>query len=233
MGTWLALLIAVPLVGWLAAIAIGAPHRERRRLAELRRGAEARGWTYTDDASRLRPRPPRLREWQRRVRFREGFAGTYHDLPFCVAHVTHESPAAHGSHVTPGSGAAEGGSRRTHATICWTRLPFPLNEVRIVPVELLDERRRQVGGTVHHTGHAAFDARFAILTDDELLGRMVVGPRARTLLMSMQVPWSVTLQGVNIVAERLDRVPQSTEDALNGVAILASVAHALTGGPRP
>lgn len=220
MGTWLALLVTVPLVGWLAAVVIGTPRRERRRLAELRRGAEARGWTYTDDASRLRPQPPLLREWHRRVRFREGFSGSHHGQGFCVAHVTHEAEGP------------EGGTRRTHATICWTRLPFPLNEVRIVPVELLEERRRQLGGAVHQTGHAAFDARFAILTDDELLGRMAVGPQVRTLLTSMQVPWSVTLQGITIVAERLDRVPQSTEDALNGVAIAEAVAHALTGRPR-
>lgn len=219
MGTWLVLLVTLPLVGWLATIAIGAPRREHRRLRALRSGAAARGWTYTDDASRLRPPPPRLREWQRRLRFREGFAGSYHGQEFCVAHVVHEAdPARHG--------------RRTHATICWIRLPFPLNEVRIVPIDLLEERRRAVGGTVHHTGHADFDGRFAILTDDELLGRMTVGPAVRTLLMSTQLPWSVTLQGITVVAERLDRVPQTTEDALNGVAIAAAVAHALTGRPR-
>ncbi|QGF22946.1 hypothetical protein [Raineyella fluvialis] len=44
-----------------------------------------------------------------------------------------------------------------------------------------------------------------------------------------QIPWSVTLQGLTVVAERLDRVPQSMEDALNGVAIADAVARGLTG----
>lgn len=234
MATWIILLITVPLVGWLTAVVVGAPQRERRRLAELRSGAEARGWTYTDDASRLQPPVPRLREWQRRLHFREGFAGTYHGQEFCVAHVVHEGPAPahHGRHSPQDAGPGQH-PRRTHATICWIRLPFPLHEVRIVPIDQLEDRRRQVGGTVHRTGHAAFDERFAVLTDDELLGRMAVSPAVRTLLTATRLPWSVTLQGITLVAERPGRVPQTTEDALNGVAIAAAVTHALTGRSRP
>lgn len=232
MATWIILLITVPLVGWLTAVVVGAPQRERRRLAELRAGAEARDWTYAEDASRLQPPVPRLREWQRGLRFREGFAGSYQDQAFCVAHVIHEGPVpAHHDRRVDGPG--EHHPRRTHATICWIRLPFPLPEVRIVPIDQLEDRRRQVGGTVHRTGDAAFDDRFAILTDDDLLGRMAVSPAVRTLLLSTRLPWSVTLQGITLVAERPGRVPQTTEDALNGVAITAAVAQALTGRPQP
>ncbi|QGF22945.1 hypothetical protein [Raineyella fluvialis] len=134
MGTWIVLLITIPLVGWLTAVVVATPRRERRRVAELAEGAHARGWTYTEDASRLRPPPPQLREWQRPVMFREGFSGTYRGQEFWVAHVTYEStdPARQG--------------RRRHATLCWLRLPFPLNDVRIVPLELLEERHQFVGG---------------------------------------------------------------------------------------
>ncbi|SDB81010.1 hypothetical protein GA0111570_103192 [Raineyella antarctica] len=220
MGTWITLLLAVPFVGWLAAVVVGTQRRERRRLEALESGARAHGWTYTAHASEIRPRPPKLREWHRRIRFLEGFAGRQDGQEFAVAHIVHESTDPE----SPG--------RRTHATICWIRMPFPLNEVRIVPVELAEERRRLVGGELHSTGEPDFDARYRILTGDELLGRMAAGPVVRSLLLAHQRPWSVTLQGVTLVAERADRVPRNVEDGMNGVAIAMAVARALTGRGR-
>ena len=217
MGTWIALLLAVPFVGWLASVVVGTHRRERRRLAALETGAAAHGWTYTAHAGEIRPRPPRLREWRRRVRFMEGFSGRQEGKEFAVAHIVHEStdPDATG--------------RRIHATICWLRLPFPLDEVRIVPVDLVEELRELVGGEAYLTGHADFDARYRILTGDELLGRMATGPAVRTLLLANKLPWRITVQGITVIAERADRVPRNVEDALNGVAILTAVAHGLTG----
>lgn len=217
MSTWLALLVTLPFVGWLVAVVVGAPRRERRRLATLRAGAAAHGWRYTDDAGEIRPGPPRLREWRRQTRFLEGFDGTVEGTDFAVAHIVHESSDA------------EHSGRRTHAMICWSRLPFPLNDVRIVPVDRAEEYRSLVGGEVHRTGHADFDARYRILTRDELLGRMATGPAVRTLLLANQRPWSITLQGITVVAERQERVPASVEDGLNGVAIVAAVIRGLTG----
>lgn len=220
MGTGLALLLAVPFVGWLAALVVGTHRRERRRLRDLQAGAELNGWTWTTDAAEIRPHPPRLREWRRRLRFQEGFSGYHDDLWFGVAHVVHEVADA----------ATEG--RRVHATICWVQLPFPVEEVRIVPVELVEELRGLVDADEFRTGDTDFDARYRILAADELLGRRAAGPVARSLLLAYRTPWRITVQGITVVAERVDRVPRTVEDALNGVAVAAAVARGLTGSGR-
>lgn len=217
MGTFLTLLLAVPFVGWLAAVVVGTHRRERRRLADLESGAATYGWTYTPDSARIRPRPPRLREWRRRVRFLEGFSGSRDGRDFAVAHIVHESSDA------------EAGGRRVHSTICWLQLPFPLEDVRIVPVALVGELRELVGGEEFRTGHADFDERYRILARDELVGRRAAGPVVRTLLLAHRVPWRVTVQGMSVVAERADRVPRNVEDGLNGVAVVSAVAASLTG----
>jgi len=222
MGTLVTLLLAVPFTAWLLAVVIGTQRRERLRLHALESGAAARGWTYTTDSAEIRPRPPHLRQWQRPIRFKEGISGRDEDgQDFGVAHIVHESVDADPS------------SRRRHAMICWMGLPFPLNEVRIVPVERIEAIQALVGGEQYRTGEAEFDDRYRILTNDELLGRMVAGPTVRTLLISNQLPLVVTVQGATIVVERADRVPRNVEDALNGVAIVTAVVQGLTGrAPR-
>ncbi len=220
MGTIVTLLITVPLVGWLIVTLVQVPRRERRRLADLAAESAHRGWEWTTDAATIRPRPDRLREWSRGLVFREGFSGALDDQWFAVAHVIHEpTDPEH--------------TRRVHATICWVELSFPLNDVRIVPVGWVEDRRRVVGGKELRTGDPEFDERFRVLTDDELLGRLMVGPQVRALLLATQVPWSVTLQGTIVVAERLDRVPRNVEDAMHGVAIALQVAANLTGRSLP
>lgn len=215
MGTFLTLLLAVPLVGWLAAVVIGTHRRERRRLADLESGAAAYGWTYTPDSARLDP--PQLREWRRRIRFLEGFSGSQDGQDFAVAHIVHESSDA------------DADGRRVHSTICWLHLLFPLEDVRIVPAERVDELRALVGGEEFRTGHADFDERYRILATNELVGRRAAGPAVRTLLLAHRVPWRVTVQGMTVVAERTDRVPRNVEDGLNGVAVISAVAASLTG----
>lgn len=220
MGTVVALLLAIPFVGWLAAVVLGTHRRERRRLRDLRQGAELNGWTWSTDASEIRPRPPRLREWRRRIRFLEGISGYQDDQRFAVAHVVHE--------VTDPSSTG----RRVHSTLCWVQLPFPVQEVRVVPVDLVGELRSLLDVDEFRTGDVDFDARYRILADDELVGRMAAGPIVRTLLLAHRTPWRITVQDITVVAERVDRVPRNTEDALNGVAIAAAVARGLSGTGR-